>query len=283
MKPSHDKGIPQLWLKKVLLCISLCFILLPTCSFAQARSHHPNQAFGEDEFLRYRVYYSSLITGNVTAGEATIEVKTARKPMHGKEVWKITGSGVSKGAFNWFFKVKDRFESYVDKEAVIPYLFVRRTREGDYVKDDDVYFYHNQKIATSRTATKAIPSNIHDFVSALFFMRTLNLSDFDSDSSYYLDFFLDDSVYVSKIKYLGTEAIETAVGRFRCLKIAPMMATGNVFANAYPMFVWVTDDKNHLPILAESKVIVGSVKMELIAYKNLRNLMESRLYSGKDR
>ena len=283
MKPSHNIGISQLWLKKALLCISLCFILLPACSFAQARSFHPNQAFGEDEFLRYRVYYSSLITGNVTAGEATIEVKTARKPMHGKELWKITGSGVSKGAFNWFFKVKDRFESYVDKDAIIPYLFVRRTREGDYVKDDDVYFYHNQKIATSRTATKTIPSNVHDFVSALFFMRTLNLSDFDSDSSYYLDFFLDDSVYVSKIKYLGTEAIETAAGRFRCLKIAPMMATGNVFANAYPMFVWVTDDKNHLPILAESKVIVGSVKMELIAYKNLRNLLESRLYSGKDR
>jgi len=64
---------------------------------------------------------------------------------------------------------------------------------------------------------------------------------------------------------------------FRCLKIAPMMATGNVFANAYPMFVWVTDDKNHLPLLAESKVIVGSVKMELTEYKNVRNPVEARV------
>ncbi len=261
---------------KPLACLILLWIL-PHFLQAQSRSHHPNEAFGEGEFSRYRVYYSSLLTGNVTAGEATIEVESSRKKLHGKEVWKITGSGISKGAFNWFFKVKDRFESYVDKEALIPYLFVRRTREGDYVKEDDVYFYHSQKIATSRTATKAIPPNVQDFVSALFFMRTLNLNDFDRDSSYYVDFFLDDSVYMSKIKYVGTEIIQTAAGKYRCLKIAPMMATGNVFANAYPMSVWVTDDKNHLPILAETKVIVGSVKMELIGYKNLRNPLTSKI------
>lgn len=262
----------QLWQLWVLFAA-----IFPLFSAAQVRTSHPNEAFGEGEFTRYRVYYNSLLTGNVTAGEATIEVESARKKMFGKEVWKITGTGVSKGAFNWFFKVKDRFESYLDKEAMIPYHFVRRTREGDYVKDDDVFFYHDKGIATSRTATKAIPANVHDFVSALFFMRTLNISNFDRDSSYYLDYFLDDSVYVSKVKYLGTEEIETVLGKFRCLKIAPMMATGNVFANAYPLFVWVTDDKNHLPIIAESKVVVGSVKMELTEYKNLRNPLAAKL------
>lgn len=108
-------------------------------------------------------------------------------------------------------------------------------------------------------------------------MRTLNLSDFDKDSSYYLDFILDDSVYVSKIKYVGTENITTVLGQFRCLKFAPMLATGKVFADAYPMHVWVTDDANHLPILAETKVVVGSVKMELISFENLRNPLAARL------
>ncbi|MBZ0242425.1 MAG: DUF3108 domain-containing protein, partial [Bacteroidales bacterium] len=71
------------------------------------------------------------------------------------------------------------------------------------------------------------------------------------------------------------EYIKTSIGTFRCLKIAPMMATGEVFADAYPVSVWVTDDKNHLPILAEAKIIVGSIKMELIDYKNLLNPMEA--------
>lgn len=244
---------------------------------AQMRTFHPNNAFGEGEFTKFKVYYSSMLTGNVTAGEATIKVETPKRSFYNKDVWKITGEGYSKGAFNWFFKVRDRFESYVDKQAIIPYLFVRRTREGGYVKDDEVYFYHDRQQATSRTATKKIPHNVHDFVSALFFMRTLSLSDFDKDSSYYLDFILDDSVYVSKIKYVGTENITTALGEFRCLKFAPMLATGKVFADAYPMHVWVTDDANHLPILAETKVVVGSVKMELIAYEKLRNPLVARL------
>jgi hypothetical protein len=263
-----------------LLFVSVTALILLTLFqglYAQPLRQHPNQAFGNNEHLTYRVYYNSMFTGNVTAGEATISVKETKQKMFDRPVWHIVGEGKSKGAFNWFYKVRDRFESYVDKEALIPYLFVRRTREGNYRKDDDVYFFHDQKLAVSRTARKPVPENVQDFVSALFFMRTLNLNDFRADSSYHLNFFLDDSVYVSKILYRGTEVITTSLGKLRCLKFAPMMATGEVFANAYPIAVWVTDDKNHLPVLVEAKVIVGSVKMELIEYKNLRNPITARI------
>jgi hypothetical protein len=265
--------------RKLFLFSVTAFILLTLVQglHAQPLRQHPNQAFGNNEHLTYRVYYNSMFTGNVTAGEATISVKDSKQQMFGRQVWHIVGEGKSKGAFNWFYKVRDRFESYVDKEALIPYLFVRRTREGNYRKDDDVYFFHDQKLAVSRTAKKPVPENIQDFVSALFFMRTLNLEDFRADSSYHLNFFLDDSVYVSKILYRGTEEIKTSLGKIRCLKFAPMMATGEVFANAYPIEVWVTDDKNHLPVLVEAKVIVGSVRMELIEYKHLRNPFTARL------
>ncbi len=259
----------------LMLCISALFFITHTLHAQDLRTHD-NEAFETSEFLRYRVYYNSMVTGNVTAGHATIEVQDHDEPMFGRDVWKIVGEGWSRRAFDWFFRVRNRYESYIDKQAFIPYLFVRRTHEGDYVKHDDVYFYHDDGVAVSRTARKVIPENVHDFVSALFYMRTLELDDFTADSSYYIDFFLDDSVYVSKIHYVGTEYIRTELGVFRCLKFAPMMATGNVFADAYPMHVWVTDDKNKLPILAEAKVIVGSVKMELVQYKNLRNPVSAK-------
>ncbi len=74
---------------------------------------------------------------------------------------------------------------------------------------------------------------------------------------------------MSAVKFEGKEIIKTKWGKVNCLKIAPMMASGEVFADEYPMFVYVSDDKNHVPIMAESKVIVGSVKMELIEYDGL--------------
>jgi hypothetical protein len=263
--------------RNFIFVLLLLFISAYSNLYGQNLRSHPNNAFGKNEFLLYKVYYNSVLTGNVNAGEATITVHDKGKKMFDRPVWHIVGEGKSKGAFNWFYKVRDRFETYVDQEALVPYLFVRRTREGSYKRDDDVYFFHDQKLAVSRKASKPIPANIQDFVSALFFMRTLSLSDFRADSSYHIDFLLDDSVYVSKILYRGTEVIETGIGKIRCHKFSPMMATGEVFADAYPVHVWVSDDENHVPILAEAKVIVGSIKMELIEFKHLKNPMRARI------
>ena len=56
-----------------------------------------------------------------------------------------------------------------------------------------------------------------------------------------------------------------------------MMATGEVFDDPYPLSVWITDDKNHIPVLLESKIIVGSVKIELIKYSGLANPLTSEI------
>jgi len=65
------------------------------------------------------------------------------------------------------------------------------------------------------------------------------------------------------------------MGSFRCLRFAPMMASGEVFNESYPMTLWVTDDKNHLPILGKSAVIIGNLKMEIIEYENLANPLDA--------
>ena len=237
-----------------------------------------NNSFKAGEYLKYRVYYSSSI-GNFTAGEAILTVENWKEASKGrtKDVYHITGIGNSKGMFNWFYKVRDKFESFVDKQTLLPYAFIRKTREGKYKQDDKVIFDReiNEAITNSKDAT-IVPPDVHDFVSALYFMRTLKIADFDADSMYRINFFLDDSVYTSAVKFKGKADIETKWGVVRCLKIAPMMASGEVFAEKYPMYVYVTDDNAHLPVLAESKVVVGSVKMELIEYSNLTETLTIR-------
>jgi hypothetical protein len=44
-----------------------------------------------------------------------------------------------------------------------------------------------------------------------------------------------------------------------------------VFKNEEDLAVYVTDDLNHIPIRAEAKILVGSIKMDLESYKNLKN------------
>ncbi len=237
-----------------------------------------NNAFKAGEYLKYRVYYSSSL-GNLTAGEAILTVENWKDTKQGrtKDVYHITGIGNSKGMFNWFFKVRDKFETFIDKETLLPYAFLRKTREGKYKQDDRVIFDREKNEAiTNSESVKSVPPDVHDFVSALYFMRTISVEDFDADSMYRINFFLDDSVYTSAVKFMGRVDVVTQWGTVECLKIAPMMASGEVFAEKYPMFVYVSDDDSHVPIFAESEVIVGSVKMELIEYNNLSESLKPK-------
>lgn len=240
-----------------------------------------NQAFIKGEKLEFRVFYNALLTGNVTAGYATLEVMNDDRTMNGRPVYHVVGEGKSRKAFDWFFKVRDRFESFFDADAFIPYYFIRRTKEGSYVKDDDVKFDHTMEYASSRKALKKVPLGIQDVISAFYYARTMDFSDAKIGQNFSLPFFLDDSVYTSVIQFHGRETIKTNLGTFRCLKFKPMVATGKVFSNPYPMTLWVTDDENCLPILGESAVVVGSVKMELINYSNLANAMKARINGPK--
>ncbi|NQU31903.1 MAG: DUF3108 domain-containing protein [Bacteroidetes bacterium] len=265
-----------MYFKKYQIIISLLFVFSAKLLLSQDTVN--NKAFKVGEQLKYRVYYSSSL-GNFTAGEAVLTVENWKGTGVGraKDVYHITGEGNSKGMFNWFYKVRDKFETFTDKQTLLPYAFIRKTREGKYKQDDRVIFDREkgEAVTNSKKITK-IPPDVHDFVSALYFMRTISIEDFDADSMYYINFFLDDSVYTSAVKYQGKSDLITKWGTITCLKIAPMMASGEVFAEKYPMFVYVTDDESHVPILAESAVIVGSVKMELIEQSNLTTPLESK-------
>jgi len=257
--------------------ISLLLFIGITIAGAQKFRTINNQAFKRGEKLEYRVFYHSLITGNVTAGEGTLEVKAENRKFNNRNTMHIVGIGKSKGAFNWFYKVNDRFETYIDEEAMFPWMFVNRTHEGGYTKDDDVTFNHDTGKAVSRNSTTRLPENVQDFVSGFYYARTLDISKVPPGGGFNVPFFLNDSVYTSRIIYEGKDVIKTELGTFNCLKFKPMVVKGDVFSDPYPMSIWVTDDRNRIPILFESAVIVGSVRMELTNYTGLANPMTARV------
>jgi len=263
---------------------SLFFIL--HCSFfivhGQDLKKVENSAFIRGEKFSFRAYYDSFLTGKVTAGLATLEVDTGNKEFNGRKTYHATAKGKSKGAFNLFFKVEDQFESYIDEEYIVPWYFTRKTREGDFRKNDEVRFNQLSLSASSSTANKKIPARTQDIISTFYFARTLDFSNVKVGENFNITYFLDDSVYTAVIQFAGHEEIEIGLGTFRCLKFKPMVIKGKVFSQPYAMDVWITDDKNHIPVLAKSAVIVGAVKLELIRYQNLANPVTSLINPKKN-
>ena len=232
-----------------------------------------NKAFKDGEILKYKLAY-----GFMNAGEATLEVKKVKKKIQGREILHIVGRGYSISAFDWFFKVRDKYETYLDEEGIFPWLFVRRIEEGGYKKEQDYKFFQNQGRVehVQKELAYKVPHGVQDMISSFYYARTIDFTDAKKNQVYQFDSFVDGEVYPIKIKYVGTKNIRVNAGKFECMVFHPVVQEGRIFKKDDDVTVYITNDENKIPVLARAKILVGSVRMELIDYKNLANPIAKR-------
>jgi hypothetical protein len=48
-----------------------------------------------------------------------------------------------------------------------------------------------------------------------------------------------------------------------------------MFDGGEKMTIWVTDDENHIPVRIETPIVVGSIKVDMVGYQNIRYPMSS--------
>ena len=224
-----------------------------------------HKAFKAGEKLTYRMHY-----GVVDAGEAILEVKSTDKKVKGRELLHVVGKGRSLGAFNWVFKVRDRYESYIDAEGVFPWMFIRRVDEGGITINQDYIFKQDKKqVKTQDKKTFETPTGIQDMLSSFYYIRTLNFSKAKINEEFSVNMFIDDEIFPFKIKYLGKETIKTRKGKFECIKLRPLMMKGRVWESEDSMTIWITNDNNKIPVLLKTDIAVGSVKATLTKWEGL--------------
>jgi Protein of unknown function (DUF3108) len=250
--------------------ISICLLVFCCLSF---RAHYDepcgikNFAFQDGEVVTMKVYYSTLGM-YVGAGEATFTTNIER--FNGKPVYHCTGEGKSYSFFDNFFKVRDKYESFVDTATMLPYKFIRNVDEGGYKKYNNVTFNQSANTAVSTNGVFKTTSCIQDVVSCFYYARNINFDKYKVDDKIPFDMFLDDEVYHLYIRYLGKEKIKTRYGKFNAIKIKPLLIKGTMFEGGEKMTAWIGDDLNHLLLRVESPIAVGSIKVDMMGYSNLR-------------
>jgi hypothetical protein len=243
-----------------------------TASFSQAELRvHPNKAFVAGEILKYRIHY-----GIIDAGVAQIEVKKDLHTLSNRKTFHVVGTGRTKGAFDWFFKVRDRYESYIDTASLVPWAFVRRVNEGGYIINQNVTFNHYENTATSEKGTIHVPEGVQDLVSAYYYARNVDMENAKVGDLFPINAYLDDEVFPMNLKFIGIEKIKIKLGTFECLKFRPMLQEGRVFKEEEDMTIWVSNDSNRLVVRAEANILVGSIKMDLKDYSGLAHPLSSK-------
>ncbi len=230
-----------------------------------------NKSFKDDEKLTFRVFYN---VGFVWINAGNVRFTTKSEELNHHKVYHITGVGKTAKSYV-FFKVNDKYETYIEKETMSPVRFVRNVNEGGFEIHQDVTFNLKKEEAISDKKVYPIPKCTQDVLSAIYFARNINYNDYKPGDKIPFNMFLDDKVYNLYIKFLGKEVIETKMGTYNAIKISPLLIEGTIFKGGEKMVIWVSDDDNHLPLRVESPIIVGSIMVDLIDYDNLRNPFSS--------
>lgn len=224
-----------------------------------------HNAFRAGEKLDYVLHY-----GWLNAGVATLELKETDREIEGRKILHAVGTGVSTGAFKAFYKVEDRYETYLDHEGVFPWAFVRRVNEGGYtISQDYVFLQHRHTVTTQEKKSYPVTGGVQDMLSAFYYARTLDFAGAAKGQEYEIPCFMDNKEWTLRMRYIGKETIKLRNGKYRCLKFQPVVQEGRIFKANDDLNVWISDDANHIPVLAEAKVLVGSIKMELSGYSGL--------------
>ena len=253
----------------------LIVTLLAAAGAASAQSEFcntRNTAFAEGEQLYFKVWYNM---GRIWVGAGEANFNVATENMSGKKVYHITGDGKTMKNYEWFYKVRDRYESWVDASTMQPVKFVRNVNEGGFKIYNNVVFNQSIGQAVSTNGIFQVPKCVQDVLSAIYYARNIDYNNYKVGAKIPFNMFLDDKVYNLYIRYLGKEKIETRYGTFNTIKISPLLIEGTIFKGGEKMAIWVSDDANHLPVRIDSPIMVGSIKVDLMGYDKLRYAVSS--------
>jgi hypothetical protein len=229
-----------------------------------------NKAFRSGEYCTFDVNY-----GFITAGEAVLKVSDTI--YHQRKCFHVEFQLNSKPFFDAFYKVRDRYVTVIDANGMFPWRFEQHIREGGYTRDFIAEFDQLTHRVTTTDKKLEIPSYVQDIMSAFYFARTVDFTNFRPGEKIHLQNFYKDSTYELDVKFKGKETIEVDAGEFRCVIIEPLVKEGGLFKSEGRILVWLTDDERHLPVKVTAKIIIGSVEAELTGYRGIAGPINSKV------
>jgi hypothetical protein len=223
----------------------------------------PNtRAFSVGEKLVFSVDY-----GIINAGYATLTV-TDSAVVNGRPCYHIVSKANSNDFFTSFYRVNDVVESFIDMDGLFSWKFTKKLEEGKYRADQIVLYDQKAHVAYMQTTTRrgtkadtlAIPPYVQDVLSALYYVRTLDLV---VGKSAFVDNHSERKIYPLEVNVHKREKVTVPAGKFDCLKVEPFLKSAGIFNNEGQLIVWLTNDDRKIPVLMKTKVMIGSISARL--------------------
>ncbi len=236
-----------------------------------------NNTFKSGEVIEYEVYYN---WGFIWLNAGWVRFKVEDATYKNKDVFLLDSYGASHENYDWIYKVRDHYKSYLDKESLKPAYFYRKNYEGGFeVENKYIFNWENNQIYSFtqnsdtpyKEDTLKVPDCTFDLLSLVYYARNINFNACKVGDKIPVISLIDNEIFNLYIRYLGKESIKDREGKtYSCIKFSALLVEGTIFKGGEDMVVWVTNDRNKIPVLVEAKILVGSVKAYLKNTKGLR-------------
>lgn len=235
-------------------------LVLALAGFAAAQV--PTGAF-RGERLGFDVRWAGMVVGH-----ARIETLPTTDP----NLMVVRTTAKANSTIQSVYPVRDTIESFFDTSSGLPSVFRKRQMEGSYQADFKIDFDWTKNVARVAGSAKGKPrpdtsvtlaGGEFDLLSAFLWVRRNTLV---PGKSLWISMVDNRKRFASvEVACLRKETIETAMGDQKTIVIEPRIHGDALFASKGKLFVWLTDDENHVPVRMTSKIKLGTIQADLVS------------------
>jgi hypothetical protein len=242
------------------------------------------RAYDHGENLVYVINYKWGLV-NTDVGEAVVNLYKKRDSSGGEYFHSVI-NGYTYKFYDVFFKVRDLFESKFSTKNGRPFYFHRDIHEGKYRMKNTFHFQpdYSIKAKVERKSDPVIDTLLpgrectFDLVSLFYFSRNIDFTHIPAGVEQPISFAIDNEIFDLYYRLIGPEIKRIpGMGQFRTLKFAARVVAGEVFSGKEELVIWVTDDKNRVPLMFETPIQVGRVVGTLSSFRNLKYPLTSKI------
>ena len=271
-----------------ILTYGLIVLIFSSFVAGSERDVHFNldqECFMPGERIEYKLNFSIF-----TVGKAQTIIQDQMYKVNGRPCYKMDVYGKTSGVIDWLAHVDDHWGAYLDSSSLLPHKTYRNIIEGRYRRNEIVRYDHENKMIEVKALNQETrefeepklyyspEKNMYDILSGMLFLRSVDFTQKNIGDTIKVDAFFEDTFYHFQTVFVGREVVSTKVGKFRSLVLVPVMPQNEIFEGEYSVKVWITDDKNKIPLKAKGKMFIGHAGAEILSFAGLRNPVSSYVF-----
>lgn len=272
----------------IILACATSAIAQPVPTLGSTEWPQRTAAFAAGEKIIFSVSYA--LGRALQSDMISVEMRVTNTVINNYPSFRIYANAQTLPNYKLFYDMDDTYETWLEAATLKPLKTTSRLREAKYRYKSDRIFdwekmqvhsvFRNMKHDKDKQKTLSLTSNTFDALGFFYNLRSEDIESFKAGQERSFDFILDDTTRKVSYKFLGRETKNLGkVGTFKTFKFSCKLATstGETFKDGSEFFLWISDDRNRIPLYIESPIKVGSIIGTLTKYEGLKYPLDSKL------